>query len=63
MTSFTLQACTGIDNTPEAITLLEFMNWDLVVSSLFAGFTLGHAHRDAAPPEATAKYTTLASAY
>uniref|UniRef100_A0A6Q2Z6N7 UBX domain-containing protein n=1 Tax=Esox lucius TaxID=8010 RepID=A0A6Q2Z6N7_ESOLU len=29
----TLQACTGIDNIAEAITLLELNNWDLVVSS------------------------------
>lgn len=33
-----LQACTGIDNIAEAITLLELNNWDLVVSLLFAGF-------------------------
>jgi len=25
------QACTGIDNIAEAITLLELNNWDLVV--------------------------------
>lgn len=34
------QACTGIDNIAEAITLLELNNWDLVVSSLSAGFGL-----------------------
>lgn len=37
---FLLQACTGIDNIAEAITLLELNNWDLVVSSLSAGFAL-----------------------
>uniref|UniRef100_A0A674DQL9 Fas (TNFRSF6) associated factor 1 n=1 Tax=Salmo trutta TaxID=8032 RepID=A0A674DQL9_SALTR len=30
---FFSQACTGIDNIAEAITLLELNNWDLVVSS------------------------------
>lgn len=35
-----LQACTGIDNIAEAITLLELNNWDLVVSSLSTGFAL-----------------------
>lgn len=34
------QACTGIDNIAEAITLLELNNWDLVVSSLSVGFAL-----------------------
>lgn len=29
---FFFQACTGIDNIAEAITLLELNNWDLVVS-------------------------------
>lgn len=37
---FLSQACTGIDNIAEAITLLELNNWDLVVSSLSAGFVL-----------------------
>lgn len=35
--AFPSQACTGIDNIAEAITLLELNNWDLVVSSLSAG--------------------------
>lgn len=35
---FFSQACTGIDNIAEAITLLELNNWDLVVSSLSVGF-------------------------
>lgn len=35
---FFSQACTGIDNIAEAITLLELNNWDLVVSSLTVGF-------------------------
>lgn len=32
--SFSFQACTGIENIDEAITLLEQNNWDLVVSIL-----------------------------
>lgn len=40
MSFFHFQACTGIDNIAEAITLLELNNWDLVVSSLSAGFAL-----------------------
>lgn len=37
---FLSQACTGIDNIAEAITLLELNNWDLVVSSLYVGFAV-----------------------
>lgn len=38
------QACTGIDNIAEAITLLELNNWDLVVSLLSLSF--GHCPSD-----------------
>lgn len=37
--SFSFQACTGIENIDEAITLLEQNNWDLVVS-IFKKMTL-----------------------
>lgn len=33
-TASSFQACTGIENIDEAITLLEQNNWDLVVSVL-----------------------------
>lgn len=35
---YLFQACTGIDNIAEAITLLELNNWDLVVRCLLFSF-------------------------
>ncbi|KAI1883175.1 hypothetical protein AGOR_G00242510 [Albula goreensis] len=65
------QACTGIDNIAEAITLLELNNWDLVTAingvipqgngvlqSMVSGARTDHGSSAAAPPSSTPSSTS-----